>query len=64
MKFTVYTQVRLKNGIIPGVVLGSVEAIEKYGVQPAYEVQWLDGNIQVHLECELRHQGAVNDPVY
>lgn len=64
MKFSIFTPVQLVKGGIPGVISDVAEPIKKYGVQPAYEVQWCDGNTQVHLECELDYLQAANDPVY
>lgn len=64
MKFSILTPVQLRKGGIPGVISDVAEPIKEYGVQPAYEVQWCDGNVQVHLECELDYLRAANEPVY
>lgn len=64
MKFHIMMPVQLKGGGISGVICDTADAIPKYGVQSAYEVQWIDGTVSVHLECELQPRRAANDETY
>ena len=50
MKYHILQPVQLCKGGIPGVICDTAEAIQEYGVQPAYEVQWVDGNTDIRLE--------------
>lgn len=65
MKYHILQTVLLRKGGIPGVICDTAEAIPEYGVQPAYEVQWVDGNTDIRLECEIKPLlKAANDDVY
>lgn len=64
MKYHILQAVQLRKGGIPGVICDTAEAIPEYGVQPAYEVQWVDGNNDIRLECEIEPLKAANDEVY
>ncbi|WVT33324.1 hypothetical protein PS49_220 [Aeromonas phage PS49] len=64
MKYHILQPVQLCKGGIPGVICDTAEAIQEYGVQPAYEVQWVDGNTDIRLECEIEPLKAANDEVY
>lgn len=53
MKFSMYQLVQKVGGGLSGVVVNNAPAIEKYGVQSAYEITWVDGTTSVHMESEL-----------
>lgn len=52
-KYMIFQTVQLNKVGIPGVISDVTDGIEQYGVQPAYEVDWVDGNRSVHLEQEI-----------
>lgn len=64
MKYRILQPVQMRKGGIPGVICDTAKAIPQYGVQPAYEVQWVDGNTDIRLECEIEPLKAANDDVY
>jgi hypothetical protein len=52
-KYMIFQTVQLNKVGIPGVISDVTDGIEQYNVQPAYEVDWVDGNRSVHLEQEI-----------